>query len=100
MKGAFEMKLNWKWATGIVLILAVLFALQFAWQLWMLYSGYGMMGGYSPRMPMMSYSYRMTPFHRVLPFGMIFMWLVPFVELILLGLGIVWLVKQLTSKSE
>ena len=94
MKGVFEMKLNWKWATGIMLVLAVLFALQFAWQLWMLYGGYG------SRMPMMRYGYSMAPLHGIWPLGMIFMWLVPFGELILLGLGIVWLVKQLTSKSS
>ncbi|HLO15588.1 MAG TPA: hypothetical protein VK206_12210 [Anaerolineales bacterium] len=85
------MKLNWKWAIGITLILIVLFALPFLWRLFTPFSGYGMMGGYRYSMPMMYGFYMM-------PFGMLFMWLIPLGTLILIVLGIIWLIKQLATK--
>ena len=97
------MKLNWKWIFGI-LVLVALFALPFIWQLFLPYGGYGMMGrGYGYGMPMtlapgasagVGYGYSM------MPFGMLFMWLIPLGTLILIVLGIAWLVKQLTAKSS
>ena len=86
------MKLNWKWIPGIVaLVLIVLFSLSLAWRVFMPYGGYGMMRGYS--MPMMRYGFGM------MPLGMLFMWLIPLGILILIVLGIVWLVRQLTTKA-
>ena len=88
------MKLNPKWTVGIVLGLIVLFSLPFLWRVFMPYGGYGMMRGYGYYgMPMMSYGFGM------MPFGMLFMWLIPLGLLTLIVLGIVWLVKQLTAKS-
>ena len=94
------MKLNWKWIVGI-LIFVVLLVEPFVWQLFVPYNGYGsMMKGYGYGMPMMGYGYGMTPFHGALPFGMLFMWLFPLGLLVLIVLGIIWLVKQLLTKSS
>ncbi len=87
------MKLNPKWVIGISLVLLVLFALPFLWRVFMPYSGYGMMRGYGYGMPMMNYGFGM------MPFGLLFMWLIPLGILTLIGLGIAWLVKQLTTKA-
>ena len=92
------MKNSTKWTIGIVIGLIVLFALPFVWQLlFPAYSGYGMgmmRGyGYGWHMPMMGYGFGF------LPFGMFFMWLIPLGTLVFLGLGIAWLVKQLTAKK-
>ena len=87
------MKLNAKWMIGIALILIVFFSIPFVWQLFMPYDRYGMMRGYGYGMPMMYYGFGM------MPFGMLFMWLIPVGILILIALGIIWLVKQLTTKA-
>ena len=95
------MKNSTKWIVGIVIGLVVLFALPFIWHLvFPAYSGYGygmgMMRGYDGyygHMPMMGYGYGF------MPFGMIFMWLIPLGILALIVLGIVWLVKQLTANK-
>jgi hypothetical protein len=91
------MKNSTKWTIGIVIGLVVLFALPFIWQLlFPAYSGYGYgMRGYGGgwHMPMMGYGFGF------LPFGMFFMWLIPLGTLVFLGLGITWLVKQLTAKK-
>ena len=87
------MKINSKWVIGSSLVLLVLLALPFLWRMFMPYSGYGMMRGYGYGMPMMNYGLGM------MPFGMLFMWLIPLGILTLVVLGIVWLVKQLTTKS-
>jgi hypothetical protein len=93
LKGGINMKLNIKWLIGIVLVLMVLFSVPFVWQLFMPYGGYGMMRGYGYGMPMMYYGFGM------MPFGMLFMFLIPLGLLTLIVLGIVWLVKQLTTKA-
>ncbi len=86
-----------KWIIGIVLVLVVLqFAMPFVWHLIFpnAYAGYGMMGrGYGYGMPMMGYGFGFGFF------GMLFMWLIPLGTLALIVLGVVWLVKQLTTKS-
>ncbi len=88
-----------KWVIGILVAIVVLqFAAPFLWQLVFpgAYTGYGMPGrggyGYGMHMPMMGYGYGAFGF-----FGMLFMWLIPLGTLALIALGIVWLVKQLTS---
>jgi len=86
------MKLSPKWIVGIVLIVVVLFAIPFLWQVSMPLGGYGMMRGYGYGMPMMRYGFGM------MPFGMLFMWLIPLGLLTLIVLGIVWLIKQITTK--
>jgi len=91
LKGVINMKLNWKWVLGIALVLIVLSSLPLAWRVFMPYGGYGMMRGYS--MPMMRYGFGM------MPLGMLFMWLIPLGILTLIVLGIVWLVRQLTTKA-
>ena len=88
------MKKNWIWIFGITVTLIVLVALPLIWQLIAPNSGYGMMQGYGYGMPMMGYGYGM------MPFGMLFMWLIPLGTLILIVLGIIWLVKQLMTKSS
>ena len=87
------MKLNAKRIIGIVAALLVLFALALLWQVWMPYGAYGMMRGYGYGMPMMRYGFG------IMPFGMLFMWLIPLGILTLIVLGIVWLVKRLTTKA-
>jgi len=87
------MKLNSKWIIGSVFTLIVLFSSPFVWRVMVPYAGYGMMGGYGYRMPMMYSGFGM------MPFGMLFMWLIPVSLLILIVLGIVWLVKQITTKA-
>ena len=89
------MKLNWKWIPGIALVLIVLSSLPLAWREFMPSGGYGMMRGYSHAygMPMMRYGFGM------MPFGMLFMWLIPLGILALIVLGIVWLVRQLTARA-
>jgi hypothetical protein len=92
MKGVIKMKLNPKLVIGISLVLLILFALPFLWRAFIPYSGYGMMRAYGYGMPMMNYGFGM------MPFGMLFMWLIPLGILTLIVLSIVWLVKQLTTK--
>ena len=87
------MRLNAKWIIGIALVLIVLYSIPFAWRLWIPYGGYGMMRGYGYGMPMMYYGFGM------MPFGMLFMFLIPLGLLTLIVLGIVWFVKQLTAKT-
>jgi hypothetical protein len=83
-----------KWVIGIVVGLIVLFLLPFAWQALFPTYGYGMMG--YGRVPMMgNYGYG-----GFMPFGMIFMWLIPLGLIALIGLGIAALVKYLTKKPE
>ena len=84
-----------KWIIGVVVGLIVLFLLPFAWQaLFPASYGYGMMG--YRHMPMMgSYGYG-----GFMPFGMIFMWLIPLGVVALIVLGIAALVKYLTKKPE
>ena len=87
-----------KWIIGIVIALLVLqFAMPFLWQLIFpnADAGYGMMGrgyDYGMHMPMMGFG--------VMPFGMLLMWLIPLGTLALIGLGIAWLVKLLTSEPS
>ena len=87
------MKPNFKWIIGSALTLIVLFSSLFMWRVFMPYPAYGMMRGYGYRMPMMYYGFGM------MPFGMLFMWLIPVSLLILILLGIVWLIKQITAKA-
>ena len=87
------MKLNTKLTLGIALILIILFSIPFVWRVFMPYGGYGMMKGYGYGMPMMSYGYGM------IPFVMLLIWLIPLCILVIIRLGIVWLVKQLTTKT-
>lgn len=55
------------------------------------WNGYGMMG-YHGRMPMMGG-------WGMMPFGMLFMWLIPLGVLGLILAGVVWLVRTLTQKN-
>jgi len=90
-KGDEIMSKTAKWMIGIVIVIIVLqFVAPFIWQLIFpgAYSGYG----YGMHMPMMGYG--------MMPFGMLFMWLIPLGILALIVLGIVWLVKQLTAKPS
>jgi hypothetical protein len=84
----------WKWILGIALVIMTLLALQFVF---LPYAGYGMMnnGYYAWRMPMMYGGYG------IMGFGMmLFMRLIPTGLLVLLGLGIVRLVKALTARKQ
>jgi hypothetical protein len=93
LKGVIKMKLSPKWIVGIWLGLVVLLAIPFVWRVFMPFGGYGMMRGYGYGMPMMSNGFGM------MPFMMLFMWLILLGLLMLIVLGIVWLVKQLTAKA-
>lgn len=85
-----------KWILVGVAAVILLFLAPFLWQLIFpgAYSGYGMMGGrgYGMHMPTMGFGF--------MPFGMLFMWLIPLGTLTLIVLGIAWLVKQLTAKPS
>lgn len=87
-----------KWVIGSVVAVIVLgFVAPFLWQLIFpgAYTGYGMMDrgyGYGMHSPMMGWGF--------MPFGMVFLWLIPLGILILIILGIAWLVKQLTAKPS
>lgn len=83
---------TWKWILSIVVSLVVLFALPLVWQWLFPAYGYGMMGGYGWHMPMMGFGF--------MPFGMLFMWLIPLGTLILIILGIAWLVKNLAAPKS
>ena len=87
------MKNTWKWLVGIVAGLVLLFGLPLAWRLWASLGGYGMMGAYGGRLPFMHAGFGM------MGFGMLFMWLIPFGLLILIGLGIAWLVRSLQTRK-
>lgn len=84
------MKNTWKWAFGIALAVIILLIVPFAWGLFLPYGEGGMMGyRYGSHMPMMYGG-----------FGMFFMWLILLASLVLIGLGIAWLVKALTSSKQ
>ncbi len=84
-----------KWTIGVVIGLVVLFLVPLAWRLVFPAYGFGMMSGGYGHMPMMGgYGYGF------MPFGMIFMWLIPIGLLVLIGLGIAALVKYLTNKTQ
>jgi hypothetical protein len=85
----YEMKNNWKWALGFTLAIVILLGPLFAWRFFL---PYGMMGNTNGwYMPMMYGGPAM------MGFGMIFLvWLILLASLVLIGLGIVWLVKELT----
>jgi len=88
-KGALRMSTSTKWIIGIVIALILVLALPFIWHALFPSYGYGMMG--YGRAPMMGgYGF--------MPFGMLFMWLLPIGLLILIALGIAALIKYLTSK--
>ena len=98
------MKNSTKWIIGIVIGLVVLFALPFAWQ-WLFPAypcqGLGLTrgaGGYGFHAPMMGYGMARGG-TGLMFFGGFFMWLIPLGTLVFLGLGIAWLVKQLTVKK-
>ena len=98
------MKLNWKWIVGVVLALALLFALPSLFQAFFGY-GYGGMtlapgasagaGGYrSWNHPMMGYGY--TPFGGLfMGLGMLLVWAIPLGLLFLVIFGAV----RLATKS-
>jgi len=84
------MKSIWKWILGIVLVLVVLFGLGLLSRfIGPQYAAYGWHTGW---MPMMVSGF--SPFG-FMPFGMIFMWLIPLAFLFMLVLGILWAVKAL-----
>ena len=87
------MKFNWKWFLGIAIVLILLTVPMFLRFFITPFSGYGMMRGYG-YMPMMNYGYGMMSF-----FGMGLMWLTSIGGLVLIALGIVWLIKQITTKE-
>jgi hypothetical protein len=84
---------QWKWVLGLILALVVLLGPPFAWQF---FQPYGMMRNtFDWYMPMM---YRGPG---MMSFGMMFlMWLISLASLVLIGLGIVWLVKELTPPKR
>ena len=92
-----------KWIIGIVIGLIVLMvALPFVWQaVFPSAYGYGMMGyGRTPvlgygHMPMMGGSG-----FGFMPFGALFMWLIPLGLLVLIALGIAALAKYLSNKPR
>lgn len=79
------------WPIAIGLIFIVIFFLSTFFRWLPTNGGFGMMGnGYSWHMPMMYAGYGMMGFGT-----MLFMWLTQLGMLVLIGLGIAWLVRQL-----
>ena len=88
------MKLNWKWIVGVVLALALLFALPSLFQVFFGYGYGGMMGGYrSWNHPMMGYGY--APFGGLfMGLGMLLVWAIPLGLLFLVIFGAVRLATR------
>lgn len=89
------MKHTWKWIIGVVLMLAIIFALPFLWRALFGYSYGGMMrGGYgSWGHPMMGYGF--SSFGGVfMGFGMLLMWAIPLGLLFLVIYGAVKLANK------
>ena len=84
---------KWKWILGLILATIVLIVPPFAWGFFV---SYGMTRNTNEwYMPMMYGAPGMTGF------GMMFlMWGILLGLLILIGLGIVWLVKELTTQKN
>ena len=81
-----------KWIIGIVIgLIVIAIVLPFVWQVIFPSYGYGMMG--YGRMPMMG-----GRGFGFMPFGALFMWLIPLGLLALIVLGIASLVKYLSNK--
>ena len=79
------MKLNWKWIVGIVIVLALLFALPFVFRGLFGYNSYGhMMGGYG--------GWGMGGLF--MGFGMLLMWAIPLGLLFLIVYGAVRLANK------
>ena len=87
---------KWKWVLPITLAMVVLLVPPFAWRFFVAYSRYGMMGNTNGwYMPMMYGGPAM------MGIGMMFlMWLTLLASLVLIGLGIAWLVKELTAPKS
>ena len=82
-----------KWILGLTLALIVLIVPSFAWRFFL---PYGMMRNTNEwYMPMMYGAPGMMAFGM-----MLLMWLVLLVTLVLIGLGIVWLVKELPAQNS
>lgn len=84
-------KNKWFIGAGVVIGLAVLFALPFIWQALFSVSGFGMHGGMGSGF---------FPMFGGMGFGMFFMWLIPLGLLILAGLGIAALIKYLSTPAS
>lgn len=89
---------KWKWALLITLAMIVLLVPPFAWSFFLAYGRYTIMGntyGWYMYMPMIHGSPAM------MSLGMIFlMWLTLVASLVLIGLGIAWLVRELTAPKS
>ena len=84
---------KWKLVLGLILVLIVLLVSPLAWRNFL---PYGMMRNTADwYMPMMSGAPGM------MTLGMVFLiWLILLVSLLLIGLGIVWLVKENTAQKN
>ncbi len=90
-----DSKTKWLWTLGIALTLIVLFLSPFLLRVLFSEGRFGMMGyGYGWHMPMMYAGYGM------MGIGMFFMWLIPFGLLIIIGLGIALLFRQLKPQNQ
>jgi len=84
---------KWKWVLGLTLAMVVLLVPPFAWGFFSAYGRYGMMRNTNEwYMPMMYGGPAMMSFGM-----MLLMWLILLALLVLIGLGIAWLVNELTA---
>jgi hypothetical protein len=88
-------KNKWLIGVGVVIVLLVLFALPFVWQILFPAQGYGMWGGMHMRGGMMGPGF--SPLYGGMGFGTFFMWLIPLGLLLLIGLGNAALIKYLNA---
>ncbi len=90
-----KMNKTWKWAIGIASATLLILIPLFAGMMFLPNGGYRMMSyGSGWQMPMMYGGFGM------MGFGMFFMLLISLASLVLIGLGIAWLVKALTSSKQ
>jgi hypothetical protein len=84
---------NWKWVLGLTLTLVILLGPPFAWRFFL---PYGMV-----RTPNEWYIPMTSGTPVMMALGMIFLiWLILLISLLLIGLGIVWLVKEHSTPKD
>ena len=84
---------KWKWVLGLTLAMVVLLFPTLAWRFFL---PYGMMRNTNEWYTPMMYG---AP--GMMAFGMMFlMWLILLATLVLIGLGIVWLIKELSAQNK
>jgi CBS-domain-containing membrane protein len=84
---------KWKWVLGLTLAMVVLLVPLFAWRFFVPFGVIGNTNGW--------YMAMMYGSPAMMSIGMMFlMWLILLASLVLIGLGIAWLVKELSAQNK